>query len=173
MKADTPGIAMTDKREESSASMNKNADAVSAFNAPAYSTVDEQAMEAKKIALSSKDEQRLSEVSAVARLTRKAKNVSDAEGNTTATAEPDGGWKNFEQYLNRQTDSLKASNNDKHYNEKIELEFSINNDGRPANIKEPEKADSLTAAKAVEILTNGPKWKSKNKDIKVKVIIPF
>ncbi len=173
MKADSPAIAMTDKREESSASMNKNADAVSALNVPESSAANEQVMEAKKIALPSKEDQRLSKVSAATRLTGKTVNVSDAEGNAATAAEPDGGWKNFEQYLNRQTDSLKASDHDKHYNEKIELEFSINNDGHPANIKVPEKADSLTAEKAVKILINGPKWKSKKKDKKVKVIISF
>ncbi len=92
---------------------------------------------------------------------------------TANDAEPIGGWKNFEEYLVRQIDSLKANDYDNQYDKKIELTFSTDKTGRPVDIKAMQNTDSVTAEKAVEILNNGPKWKNKTKDKKVKVIIPF
>jgi len=92
---------------------------------------------------------------------------------TVNDAEPIGGWKNFEQYVIRQTDSIKANDHISLFNENIELEFSIDNTGHPFDIKAAQNADSITAEKAVEILNNGPKWKNKTKDKKVRVIIRF
>lgn len=118
--------------------------------------------------------QSLSEVvvSALSQKKRKS-DFRQLKENTKKDAEPEGGWKNFEEYLNRQVDSLKANDINNYYDEKIELEFSIDKEGRPTDIKALESADSLTAEKAIQILTNGPKWKNKKKDKKVKIIIPF
>ncbi len=93
--------------------------------------------------------------------------------NTKVEAEPEGGWENFEQYLHRQTDSLKANDIANSFDEKIELEFSIDKEGRPTDIKVLVGAENLTAEKAIQILANGPKWKNKKKDEKVKIIMPF
>lgn len=103
----------------------------------------------------------------------KESDIKHLQQKTANDAEPIGGWQNFEQYLNRQTDSIKANDYDNHYSKNVEIEFSINNDGQPTNIKAIEKTESIVAEKAVQILTNGPKWKSKEKDKKVKIIIPF
>lgn len=100
-------------------------------------------------------------------------NARRLKENTANVAEPEGGWENFEQYLSQQIDSLKTAADDNQYNDNIDLEFTIDEQGHPANIKVPEKADSLTAEKAVQILMNGPIWKSKKKDKKVKVTIRF
>jgi len=92
---------------------------------------------------------------------------------TANDAEPIDGWKNFEQYVIRQTDSIKANDPAYRYNENIELEFSIDDTGRPFDIKAVQNTDSITAEKAAKILNNGPKWRNATKDKKVKVIIPF
>ena len=88
-------------------------------------------------------------------------------------AEPVGGWKSFEQYAQRQVDSLKAANNVQMDEEDVELEFSIDKEGRPTDIKAAKPIDKSFAEKAVQILSNGPKWENRKKEKKVKVIIPF
>ncbi len=113
---------------------------------------------------------------AEADVSEKKKRKMNARGlieNIAKVAEPEGGWKKFEQYVNRQIDSLKANDDDNHYSDDVELEFLIDEKGQPVAIKAHEKADRTTAEKAIQILTTGPKWKSNRNDKKVKVVIPF
>ena len=117
--------------------------------------------------------QTLSEVVVTALNQKKKKNAFRQSENIKKDAEPKGGWNNFEHYLNAQVDSIKANDINNDYAEKIELEFSTNKVGRPINIKALENADSLTAEKAIQILMNGPEWKNKKKEKKIKIIIPF
>ncbi|CAA9521244.1 MAG: hypothetical protein AVDCRST_MAG96-2938 [uncultured Segetibacter sp.] len=96
-----------------------------------------------------------------------------SKGNSKKEAEPEGGWENFEQYLSRHIDSLKESDTNKYYNQNIELEFFIDSNGGPTSIKALGKADSIAKGSAIQLLLTGPKWKSRKKGEKVKVIIPF
>lgn len=108
----------------------------------------------------------------VTNLAKKKKNAgANIKIDSSAAAEPLGGWKNFNQYLNQQLDSLKANDDD--FNENIALEFSIDKQGHPTNIKAPGEIDKMMAEKAIKILANGPRWKNSKKDKKVKVIIAF
>lgn len=89
-----------------------------------------------------------------------------------AEAIPKKGWMNFKNYVRRETNNFRA--NIPNYNkQEIELEFSINDRGKPGNIKVSQQADKLLAEKAIKILLNGPKWKSKKKDKTIKIVIPF
>ena len=171
MKADSQVMSMMTKSKESTAFTNKNAGVASVLNTPAAAS--DRGMAAKKITLAPDDKPKPAEEAATARLAGKERNFSDAEENAATHAEPEGGWKNFEQYLKRHVDSIKASGNNDFNNKDVLLEFSIDKDGRPTDVKAFESTDSLFAQKAIQILANGPKWKSKNKDKKVKVIIPF
>ncbi|MDB5249293.1 MAG: hypothetical protein JWQ40_3687 [Segetibacter sp.] len=103
----------------------------------------------------------------------KRSNVSTVKGDTAIAAEPVGGWKNFEKYLNIQVDSLKAVEDDEFHNEIIELEFNLDKEGRPTEIEAKRTADRKMAEKAKQILLKGPKWKNEKKGKKVKVIISF
>lgn len=98
----------------------------------------------------------------------------DAAIDSTGTAEPVGGWKNFRQYLNQQVDSLQITPSKWGYvSDDVVLEFSIDRYGNPSNIKVPKQTNQAVAGKAVEILNKGPKWKKGKKDKKIKVVIPF
>ena len=119
-----------------------------------------------------KGSQSLAEVVTVGYGSTKKKSIAGAD--SSGAAEPVGGWKNFRQYLNRQIDSLHtAASKDQYMSDDVVLEFSIDKQGNPANIQVPEQASQAVANKAVEILSNGPKWKNKKSDKKVKVVIPF
>lgn len=101
---------------------------------------------------------------------KKAAPTADAK---TVGAEPEGGWKNFDLYMNRKIDSLKSSGDYLGYNSDVVLEFAIDDFGRPTDIKPALNTNKTAADKAVEILSNGPNWKNRKKVKKVKVIIPF
>lgn len=103
---------------------------------------------------------------------QKKERQEKAKTELSGEAEPIGGWKNFEQYLNRSVDSLKADDNIKS-TEDISLEFMIDEEGKPSNIKVREKTDKELADKAIQILKKGPKWLGNNKDKKVKLVINF
>jgi len=86
---------------------------------------------------------------------------------------PEGGWKRFEQYVTSRADSLKETEGYNLDEESVVLEFTIDKDGRPINIKAPEKVDKKALKHAILILANGPKWKMLQKEKKVKVTIKF
>ena len=119
-----------------------------------------------------KGPQSLAEVVAVGYATKRKKDITGAD--SSAAAEPVGGWRNFRQYLDRQVDSLHTKpGKDLYISDDVVLEFFVDEKGNPSNIKVPEQASQAVANKAVEILANGPKWKNKKRDKKVKVVIPF
>lgn len=100
---------------------------------------------------------------------RTKRNAPNANGN----AEPDGGWKNFQQYMHQKIDSLKTSDNDVYFDGDVVMEFLIDEEGRPTNITTIEPGNKTFAEKAEQILLKGPKWRSIKKEKKVKVIIPY
>ncbi|MCW3105760.1 MAG: hypothetical protein JWQ09_266 [Segetibacter sp.] len=119
------------------------------------------------------DELSLSEIVVTGLAKKKKSTLASVNVDSSIAAEPVGGWKSFKQYLNQQLDSLKATEVDQDFNEDIVLEFSIDKKGQPTNIKAPAEIDKLMAEKAIQILSNGPRWKNKKRDKKVKVIISF
>ncbi len=102
-----------------------------------------------------------------------SKDVSKKKFLAEIEAEPYGGWPSFQQYLHQSIDSLRATDDNIPVDEDIVLEFSIDKQGKPVDIKAQEEADKIIADKAKQILTKGPKWKNKQKDKKVKVVISF
>jgi len=116
-------------------------------------------------------QQSLSEVVIIGMATKKKRGVTAAQADSSLAAEPAGGWKRFQQYLNHSVDSLKTTEDLEEVIEDIVLEFSIDNHGRPTDIKALKEANKIKSEKAIEILGKGPKWSTKKKDKKVKVII--
>ncbi len=89
-----------------------------------------------------------------------------------SSAEPVGGWNNFRQYVNRSVDSL--SNDDEEVKiTGVAVEFTVDNNGAPTDIKVNAAPNKTISDKASEIIRNGPKWSSKSKKERVKVSIPF
>lgn len=123
-----------------------------------------------KIALK-EDELSLSEV-IVSNLSKKKKSIPvSVHVDTTIAAEPVGGWKSYKQYLNHQLDSLQLE--DGNTDEDVVLEFWVDKQGKPTDVKAPGDIDKMIAEKAKQIITNGPRWKNRKKDNKVKVVIVF
>jgi len=119
------------------------------------------------------DELSLAEV-VVTTLANKKKNASlTIQIDSSTSAIPVGGWKNFQQYLSKKQDFIKGIESFQNLNEEVVLEFLVDKYGQPVNIKVPEEMDKTMAEKTIEIISNGPRWKNKKKDKKVKVIIGF
>lgn len=87
------------------------------------------------------------------------------------SAQPVGGWQNFNNYvltqLNKDTTSEIVTN----AHDLVEIEFFIDNQGNPYNIKLVKRLDEERNAKAIDILKNGPKWTNTSKKKKAKVVI--
>ncbi len=122
-----------------------------------------------------KDTNALSEVKVVGYGTKRKRDVTGSitsiENNEQA-GEPQGGWMNFDNYVKREIQHFKDSANIA-FNDAITLEFSINEEGRPADLQIKENADKAVTDKAIQILENGPRWKRNKDQSKVKVIIAF
>lgn len=119
------------------------------------------------------DQMSLSEV-VVTELGRGKRNTSvTVKIDSSIAAEPVGGWKKFNQYLNHQLDSLNQQGIEPDVYEEISIEFTIDSQGKPSQVKTPGKIDKMIAEKAIQIISNGPRWNNKKKEKKVKVIISF
>ncbi len=143
------------------------------INSPGYVSATEEIKTGKPVnnIVLKENDLSLAEV-VVTQLNKKKRTiVINAKADTSVAAEPAGGWKNFTQYMNVHLDSLKGID-DENLNEDFDLEFFVDKQGRPVDIKASEDADKLLAEKAISILANGPKW-NKKKDKKMKVSIRF
>ena len=91
-------------------------------------------------------------------------NVNQAIGDTNYIAVvPRGGWKNFNDYVNRAMASIK----DTLGRTDVVLEFSIDKRGHPSDIKMVKAGNRADGLEAIRILKNGPLWNSKNKSARV------
>ncbi|HEX8355953.1 MAG TPA: carboxypeptidase-like regulatory domain-containing protein, partial [Segetibacter sp.] len=88
-------------------------------------------------------------------------------------AEPEGGWKKFNEYIRQQIDSLQLPPEKINNIAEIILEFSLDEQGRPTDIKAIETPDKKVIEQAVQILLSGPKWKNPGKEKRLKVIMPL
>ncbi len=103
----------------------------------------------------------------VTTMTSAKRNASAA---SITTAEPIGGWNNFNEYMNKRLDSFKTAN---HYisDVNISLEFDIDRKGKPIDVTITNNADKLIGKKATELLQNGPRWRQNGTKEKMKVSI--
>jgi hypothetical protein len=86
------------------------------------------------------------------------KNTEEKENKSRSTAEPQGGWKNFENYIKREIQGFKDSVNNT-YDKDITIVFSIDEKGRPSDIQILQETDKAVTNRVVQILENGPTWK--------------
>jgi hypothetical protein len=89
------------------------------------------------------------------------------------TATPVGGWQNFNNYVTTKLNEDSTKENYMSDNDIVELEFLIDDDGNPYNIKITKPLDDKRNLKAIDILKSGPRWTHPSKKKKVKVAITF
>lgn len=89
-------------------------------------------------------------------------------------ATPVGGWENFNNYVvTKLNEDSTNKENRMSYNDIVELEFLIDNNGNPYNIKVIKPLDNERNSKAIDILRTGPRWTNPSKNKKAKVAITF
>lgn len=86
---------------------------------------------------------------------------------------PVGGWQNFNHYVMTQLNKDTLSEPEIYSNDLVELEFLVDNEGNPYNIKITKPLDKIRDTKAIEILKNGPRWISSSHKKKTKLVISF
>lgn len=86
---------------------------------------------------------------------------------------PVGGWQNFNHYVMAQLNKDTLTEPEIYSNDLVELEFLVDDDGKPYNIKITKQLDKLRDTKAIEILKNGPRWISSSNKRKTKLVISF
>ncbi|MBX2931717.1 MAG: hypothetical protein KF781_07225 [Chitinophagaceae bacterium] len=74
--------------------------------------------------------------------------------------EPEGGWKNFETYINQKKTEWNIVDS---LTENVIITFEINNNGTPSQIKTTNN-NTIKANRATELIKNGPKWISHHKE---------
>ncbi|MBM3433105.1 MAG: hypothetical protein FJX92_08955 [Bacteroidetes bacterium] len=70
---------------------------------------------------------------------------------------PEGGWKAYESYLERNRQPAPTASNTQ-VNPVVDLTFSIGQDGRPQDIQVVNSAGTFYDEKAIELLKKGPSW---------------
>lgn len=94
----------------------------------------------------------------VINITKKAGKKSD-----TSAIKPEGGWMAFQDYLFSRlsrNDSLALVNGDNNLiPDGLELEFSVDKDGSPYDVKVLHSQDSTLSDKITNAIQSGPKWK--------------
>lgn len=187
LKADTTGVLMMDKSTGSAAFMDTSMAATATLTPSKNYDTEEPAIESKKSSMPPALAKNQFKARAADTNTKAAKpqvsassyserkkisNIKHLTEKKANGAEPIGGWKNFEQYLNWQIDSLKVADINSLNAKNVRIEFLIDEDSQPVDIKVMDNQSSLTTEMAVQILKNGPKWKKK-KDKKVSLTITF
>lgn len=160
MKKDSQGIAMMDQQSAKARLSYKSAEGVSVLDNQKV-TLGEINNRSKATAVQGNAKQ------------NQISNLIDSNEALNKGIEPEGGWSQFKQYLKNQEDSLQEHSEGNNFNKQIMLYFKIDNNGNPVDIEPEDNADSSKVKRAIQILINGPKWKTTEKERKVQIIIPF
>jgi TonB family protein len=114
----------------------------------------------------------------------KTKTVPPAKPQTIdSLVTPIGGWDAFHDYVRNQIryeknidttyGNVKVTRLKGNDDDEVELEFLVDKEGTPTNIKVVKSANAEEDTKAIEVLKKGPRWTSKQKKAKGKVTIKF
>ncbi|MBI1782133.1 MAG: TonB family protein [Sphingobacteriales bacterium] len=102
----------------------------------------------------------------------RVKSLRDLLKDTSKLAEPEDGWGNYATYM---ANNLELPNgikiNSQHGT--VELSFTIDKNGVPQNINIDKSYGKQVDAEAIRLVKDGPKWKSKNRNKKGKVVVVF
>jgi hypothetical protein len=91
---------------------------------------------------------------------------------STIAAEPLDGWDRFQQYISRHLDSLRMSEGGAEF-EDIEIEFSLDPQGQPTDVKVVRANNQSMATKIIQLLSTGPRWKNKLAGKRTRITIQF
>ncbi|MBI2731042.1 MAG: carboxypeptidase-like regulatory domain-containing protein [Sphingobacteriales bacterium] len=116
--------------------------------------------------------QSLSEVTVTGPKIDRRKAFGQSEIDTSALAEPIVGWSNYDTYI---TNNLVLPEKEKFLNihGTIELSFSVDKNGTPGNITVEKSLVNELDSQAIKVLKEGPKWKSRKKNTKGKIVLEF
>lgn len=129
-----------------------------------------QANAANKIALAP-DNQSLSEVVVTGYASKKKASMKSVAADS---AFPAGGWESFQDYVYKKLhQKLDSTNNGPQVMGNVEIEFQVNEDGKPFNFNIVQSLDETSDKKAITILKEGPRWIANTKRKKARVTIPF
>ncbi len=111
--------------------------------------------------------QPLSEVVVTGYGSKKAKSANK-KVERSIKPEPEGGWEQFDNYINTKLKEKEALYNSFPTGEAI-LSFEIDKNGEPFNIKVEQSLCDKCDEEAIRLLKEGPKWKKNNKKGEVKI----
>ena len=102
----------------------------------------------------------------------KRKSMMDIMKDSTNYAEPEDGWENYDTYIANNLllpQQTKLSN----VHGSIELSFSVDKNGNPQNISVDKSLGNYLDKEAVKAIKEGPRWKSKKRKAKGKIVLKF
>lgn len=86
---------------------------------------------------------------------------------------PEGGWESFRDYVYKKLKKNPDSTDKFAQGDLLNLEFSLDDNGRPYNFKVLRFSDSASANAAIEAIRNGPKWFRRTGETKSRIILKF
>ena len=96
--------------------------------------------------------------------------MKDAKSNTST--QPKEGWVKFQTYVDKEVNKAKEKNST-YAGNKVELEFSIDNEGNATDIKIIKTSNPEVAKVASEILRKSPRWTPSTNNAKARIVINF
>jgi TonB family protein len=102
----------------------------------------------------------------------RVKSLRDLLKDTSKLAEPEDGWGNYATYMANNLDlpgEIKI--NSQHGT--VELSFTVDKNGVPQNINIDKSYSKQVDSEAIRLVKDGPKWKSRNRNKKGKVVVVF
>jgi hypothetical protein len=105
--------------------------------------------------------------------TASAPKISDeTSANQNSTAQPKDGWVKFQAYVDKEVDQAKEKNSALTAM-KVELEFSVDKEGNVADIKILSASNTEVAKVAADILRKSPRWTPLANNARARIVINF
>lgn len=114
----------------------------------------------------------LSEVVITSARTDRKKSFRETMKDSVEYLEPEDGWSNYSTYIANNLeipDKIKQ----KEAHGQVELSFTVDKNGKPQNISVEKSFDKQAEQEAIRLLKDGPKWKTKKKKTKGKLVVSF
>jgi hypothetical protein len=104
--------------------------------------------------------------------TKKKEAAASLTTRRDTAATPKGGWQSFQEYVNSKL-ARKMDTTIDRISRDVEIEFLVDENGKPYNYRITRSVDAPTDRKALEILKNGPAWIASPQNKKGRVTIQF
>ena len=102
---------------------------------------------------------------------RSRKKKTATASTTDTAAHPSGGWQSFQEYVYHKLHKTVDTTAGRTFPADIELEFEVTDNGAPSNVKVLSNSAAQDANRAVDVLSNGPRWITGAPDRKKKVTV--